>query len=131
MLKRCYTKSDKHFPDYGGRGITICERWRGSFENFLEDMGPRPSADYSIDRIDNDGNYTPENCRWATRSQQASNRRTRKDRERFLVNGEHLTTAELSAKYGMKYHTVRYRLRNGWNPERAATVKLFTRQPVQ
>lgn len=114
MLKRCRNPSDQHYPDYGGRGITVCDRWRDSFENFYADMGPRPSPDHSIDRKDNDGNYEPSNCRWATKSEQARNRRIRRDRERYHVDGEMLTTAQIAIKFGLKYHTLRYRLRNGW-----------------
>lgn len=73
MLQRCYNPKSGSFKYYGGRGITVCERWE-IFENFLEDMGARP-ADRSLDRINNDGNYEPGNCRWATQKEQVSNQR--------------------------------------------------------
>jgi hypothetical protein len=74
MLRRCLRSTATGYQNYGGRGITVCERWRGSFANFLADMGPRPEG-MSLDRINNDGNYEPGNCRWATAKEQTDNRR--------------------------------------------------------
>lgn len=76
MNSRCYLKTTKGYHRYGGRGITVCDRWRYSFVNFLADMGTKPSPNHSIDRVNNDGNYEPGNCRWATRKEQNRNRCT-------------------------------------------------------
>ncbi len=82
MVQRCTNPRNHKFPDYGGRGISVCDRWRDSFEAFYVDMGPRPSVTHSIDRIDVDGNYEPGNCRWATPTEQANNTRKNKARSK-------------------------------------------------
>lgn len=77
MKERCLNSKNKDFHYYGGRGIRVCDRWIDSYENFLSDMGRKPSPEYSIDRINNDGNYEPSNCRWATKQEQTFNQRPR------------------------------------------------------
>lgn len=92
MRDRCLTPTNKDYPKYGGRGITICSRW-DSFESFFEDMGKRPSGT-SLDRIDNNGNYEPENCRWADASTQSSNQRRFKDPEAMAEWSKLLSAAQ-------------------------------------
>lgn len=116
MRKRCMNPSAKNYPRYGGRGITICERWATDFAAFLEDMGPRPSADHSLDRIDNDGPYSPENRRWADRYEQARNRGNNR---RVTFRGREMTVIEAAELSGTSINLVRSRIKRGWSIERA------------
>lgn len=84
MLSRCYNKKSVKYMYYGGRGITICDRWKENFPSFLEDMGNKPSKSHTLDRIDNDGNYEKSNCRWVTMTHQ--NRNTRSKKGIYLAN---------------------------------------------
>lgn len=111
MLRRCYTIKNPKYDSYGGRGIIVCDRWRGSFSNFYSDMGPRPSPEHSIDRIDNDGNYDPSNCKWSTQKEQMNNRR---NTVRMTVDGDTLTVAEWASLSGIRYETLMSRRRRGW-----------------
>jgi hypothetical protein len=108
---RCYNKKFKQYKDYGGRGIRVCERWLCSFENFLADMGLKPSPQHSIDRYpDKDGNYSPENCRWATDKEQ---RRNRGSNVFLTYNNQTLCVTDWGRKLGVPHKTIRSRLRDG------------------
>lgn len=116
MRQRCYCPSQKEYSRYGGRGITVCKRWRTSFQNFLTDMGECPEG-YSIDRINSDGNYEPGNCRWADAKTQGRNTSTNVYIEH---NGQLKTIAEVAETIGMNYRTLYYRIfAYKWTPERA------------
>ena len=116
MNKRCRDPQDHRWHNYGGRGIKVCDRWRESFVAFLEDMGESPSPQHSIDRIDNDGNYCPENCRWATMAEQRRNSRQNLYLE---YQGERLTMSDWAKRLGMSKSTLHGRLKLGWTVEAA------------
>jgi len=108
MKSRCYAKSMSK-GSHQRRGIKVCDRWLYSFDNFLQDMGPKPSKEYTLDRIDNNGNYEPNNCRWATRQEQADNKSSNK---MYTYKGETLNLTQLGEKYGINPNTLLYRIRD-------------------
>lgn len=116
MHRRC-TPGDREAANYADRGISVCERW-ASFANFLADMGPRPSSGHSIDRIDNNGDYEPSNCRWATRTEQARNRRSNRI---ISALGYDRSIGEWTELLGASHSLIWHRLRLGWPPERAVS----------
>lgn len=124
MKRRCFRVSATDYVAYGGRGIVVCSGWKSSFASFLEDMGERPSVEYSIDRRDNDGNYScghcdecvsegwVANCRWATRAEQ---RRNQSDVRFLEFRGDRLCLKDMAAKYGMTKSQLHNRLAAGWS----------------
>jgi len=119
MLSRCRNPRDWGYHNYGGRGIKVCERWE-RFDNFLADMGPAPSPTHSIDRYpDNDGNYEPGNCRWATKHEQDTNRR----QTRLLtMNGETLCVKDWARKFNIDYDMLLRRIARGTALEVAVAI---------
>ena len=107
LQRRCDRPTHKQYSDYGGRGIRVCERWR-TFAHFFADMGSRPSPDHSLDRIDNDGDYEPGNCRWATSAQQMRNQRYNRW---VVVRGTRMVLADAAAMLGVNPSTVKRRAR--------------------
>lgn len=142
MIYRCENKNAIRYHRYGGRGICVCERWRTSFENFLADMGHRPSLDHSIDRIDNDGNYEPGNCRWATRKEQGLNRpgcglpivSLASLRNGLTWRGRTLSIARWAKVTGKSSTQIRKRLKRGWSVDKTLstpTGPAFGHKPKQ
>lgn len=115
MRQRCSNPNDKNYNRYGGRGIRVCESW-DSFESFLRDMGPKPSARHSIDRLNNDGNYEPSNCAWRTQFEQCQNT---SQAHLHVVDGVTASISGHAKLAGIKWSTVHHRLRYGWTLEEA------------
>lgn len=124
MNNRCFNPTNKKFPRYGARGIKVCERWK-DFAMFLEDMGIRP-AGTTIERIDNDGDYTPENCKWATSAEQSRNK---SNSRRISYGGSSKTVTEWGEVLGIPAQLIFGRLRRGWTDERALTQPLTSKTP--
>jgi len=120
MIQRCNNPNNNNYHNYGGRGITVCDKWLNSFDLFCKDMGPRP-YNKSIDRQDNNGHYEPNNCRWATTREQSLN--TRRN-HKLTYNGKTLTINEWAKCTGMHEATIRKRLRLDWTAEEALTVAI-------
>lgn len=120
MRERCKKKKGKHYRIYGKRGIKVCERWQKSFAHFLHDMGCKPDLSYTIDRYpDNNGNYEPTNCRWATKSEQGRN-----TRRSVYVEQEGVRTLliDVTEKLGLNRQNIYGRLKNGWSLEDALSI---------
>ena len=119
MKARCFNPRNKFFKDYGARGITVCKRWL-DYSLFIWDLGKCPDG-WQIERVDNNGNYDPQNCRWATIAEQKRNTR----QTRFLeLNGERLCMRDWSNRMGFSKTTIHYRLLRGWSVEKAITTPL-------
>jgi hypothetical protein len=118
MIQRCTNKKDKLYKYYGGRGVTVDSRWRGErgFENFLADMGPKPTPAHTLERKKNNEGYSKENCKWATRGEQMRNTsRTRF----FTIGAETLCVTDWALRRGLPVKRVQWRLKNGWTIEEA------------
>jgi hypothetical protein len=123
MRMRCVNPNEPYYERYGGRGIRVCDRWADDFGAFIADMGPRPTPQHSIERINNDGHYEPKNCRWATPREQSLNT----SRNRWLEHdGIRLTVPDWAKRIGVNEKTIRNRLRDGWP---IATVLSAQRAP--
>lgn len=122
MKARCYNKNHDRYHMYGGKGIVVCDRWMdkdNGFINFLTDMGERPSTEYSIERLDNSGNYEPENCKWATATEQTRNR---KITIKLTYNGKTQTLMEWAQEVNIRYSTLRERYHYGWTAEQILNI---------
>lgn len=126
ILRRCYNPNTKDYPNYGGRGIRVCSRWKNSFENFLKDMGNRPSG-MTIERKNNDRNYSPENCRWIVKKYQ--NRNTRVT-VWLTFRGRRLPLVQWAEELSIQSSTLRKRLYDGWTIRRTLTTPLIRKVSV-
>lgn len=122
MIRRCESPKHNRYVRYGGRGIKVCKRWRESFDAFVDDMGPKPDG-LSLDRIDNDGNYEPTNCRWATDEEQNRNRSITRQ---IAHDGKTQTLPEWAEETGVPWSVLDCRLRKGWTVARALTTPART-----
>ncbi len=119
MKQRCYYPSSKAYKYYGGRGIEVCDSWKNSFYHFYKDMGERPSPKHQIDRIDNNGDYTPENCQWIVQKRQANNKRNNR---LLTLDGVTKTLADWSRELGINQSTLTQRLNAyNWTVEKTLT----------
>jgi len=111
MLQRCYNPKEPSYSNYGARGISVCPQWRDSFERFFKDMGRRPSPKHSLDRIDNSAGYSPANCRWASKKEQARNQR---GNHVLTLKGKSMTVVQWAEVTGISISALRHRLERGW-----------------
>lgn len=125
MIARCTDPEHHNFHQYGGRGIAVCQRWLDSSSAFIEDMGPRP-AGATLERIDNNGGYSPENCRWASRGEQNRNRR---NNVHVTYRGERMIVTDACRAAGLPLVAVLKRLARGWSEEDALTIPASRSNP--
>jgi hypothetical protein len=124
---RCRRQSHASYKNYGGRGISVCPQW-DSYQTFYNDMGPRPSDKHSIERINNDGNYAPDNCKWATKYEQSRNKR---QNVWVVVDGERMILKDAAVKFGVNYFVLHGRYcRRGWTIDRAIAEPVRRKVPV-
>lgn len=117
MKERCHNPVSTSYPRYGAQGVVVCERWRDSFENFIADVGPRPSSLHTIDRYpDTKGPYSPDNCRWATRREQQNNLSSNRV---ITFRGKSMTVAQWGREFGVPRNTIYARLNRGWSVARS------------
>lgn len=115
MIDRCNNENCKNYSRYGAIGIKVCKRWMDSFDNFIADIGLRPTRNHSIDRIDVRKGYSPENCRWATKKEQSRNRRN----SRYIyIDGNKMQVDEYCERFNVSAHAIKNRIRRGWDNER-------------
>lgn len=125
MIARCGNPLNASYPNYGGRGVSVCERWLSGYSEFLSDVGRAPSSEHSIDRINPHGDYRPDNVRWVTMIDQQRNRR---HHVRVTWEGRDRILGELCSEHGLHRHTVMDRLHRGWTLERALSTPADTRR---
>lgn len=130
MIQRCHNEKNDAYKHYGGRGIIVCEQWRGTggFERFFADVGEAPSKEHSLDRIDNNKGYYPENVRWATSREQGLNKR---NNHLITIDGETKFITEWARQYGISCGTLYSRIKRGKSPEEALTTPLIKRKRKQ
>ena len=126
MRLRCLEPTNRAYPNYGGRGIRVCDRWLNSVEVFVADMGPKPSPAHELDRRDNNGHYEPGNCRWVLRKVNDRNRRSNRLLE---FGGEAAPIAEWCERLKLRRDTVWKRLAGGWSVEEALTIPVRAKAP--
>lgn len=119
LRQRCLNPRNPNFKEYGERGIAVCQRWLDSFENFLADAGERPTPEHTLERKDNDGNYEPDNCRWATRLEQSHNKRNNR---MLTFDGKTMCVMEWQTYLKLPVH---HRIHAGWSVERALTTPVL------
>jgi len=111
MKQRCFNPNYQYYSHYGGRGIAVCDRWLNS-KHFLADMGSRPTAKHSLDRIDNNADYSPKNCKWSTKAEQDNNKR---NNHLITIDDVTLTIAQWAEKMGISHQVIYSRLKSGWS----------------